>query len=649
MFNKKKFLSYLLFFTFLVNGNHAYSSQNEEEEDISETSQVAPPLSDKKEQERYLGLSDTKGKARENPSNKRSYSTTVVPKTSREQDTQATTKNKKRRISVAIREDYSQVYATPTYDATFKYLMADRDICISFLRAFIPDENITSLEFLDEHLSPFKLYQQARTFLNDTNSKKVVKKINDLLEEREVKEDRFSISFTNAHTPEEQEVFGGGEFIKGLAQIYGDILKGYPQPYRNSQVDLLCQIDRSYYALVEVQVIPQDYWDKRALAYAANIYGRQLSEGQGWDKIKKVICINLLGGGADNTRWSEITGFRQLTFKDQHNTEIEEGIEILQYPLFHDQIREESEVRKRYSEEVKTEYIEWIDFFEKASSKKEDEVEEEVTSIAVKKAYERIKASDLPVGVKEEYEQQEKELFAKYSRHTEYLKKQAEEKGKEEGIKEGIRQTVINMIKQGISSDIITMATKYNSDEIQQLKENLANEGQETTGRGTVDLSATEMQVKQESIEFAMKQGAVGPRLIPGWELHDVEDEGNCFYDAIAHQMQLIKHPFLNEVPSTTLPRDSLRLRLQGVDFKDKEWAEDQHIDQFVKSFNDIILAVVDTRAPENGFTYYYMNVDGEVVTHAPDNKLPLPPKNIIRLAATGNHYLSIVSYPSKN
>src|SRR3546814_17375709 len=61
-----------------------------------------------------------------------------------------------------------------------------------------------------------------------------------LLEEEEVEDQRFS-SFTNAHSGQGNKTHGRDEFIKGLASIYGDILRGSPLPHRNSQVNLLCE------------------------------------------------------------------------------------------------------------------------------------------------------------------------------------------------------------------------------------------------------------------------------------------------------------------------------------------------------------------------------------------------------------------------
>lgn len=106
--------------------------------------------------------------------------------------------------------------------------------------------------------------------------------------------------------------------------------------------------------------------------------------------------------------------------------------------------------------------------------------------------------------------------------------------------------------------------------------------------------------------------------------------------------MELIGHDFLQTVQKETLPRDSLRLCIQGQDFKDQEWAEDRIIDEMVKKI-DVILPIIDTRSPENGYVYYYLGNNGEFITHIPDDGSSLPNKKIIKVAATGNHFLSVV------
>lgn len=54
----------------------------------------------------------------------------------------------------------------------------------------------------------------------------------------------------------------------------------------------------------------------------------------------------------------------------------------------------------------------------------------------------------------------------------------------------------------------------------------------------------------------------------------------------------------------------------------------------------------MDTRRPEQGFTCYFVDDDGEVTTFRNDEPLP-EGKTILRIAATGNHFMSVRSHPA--
>jgi hypothetical protein len=149
--------------------------------------------------------------------------------------------------------------------------------------------------------------------------------------------------------------------------------------------------------------------------------------------------------------------------------------------------------------------------------------------------------------------------------------------------------------------------------------------------------------IRAESLSLAMSQGRIGPRQILGWKLHDVKDVGNCFYEAVIHQMQLINHAFLATVPSETLARNSLRLRIEGENFRDRQWADHEEIIKLAQEFN-LVVAIVDTRTPQVGFVYHYVRIDGNYDS-TPDNAL-VSGREIIALAYTGDHYLSVVSSP---
>ena len=237
--------------------------------------------------------SDESFRPRSESSSSRSSSRSVSPSLSLETPEGSPLKKQKTASSPSrwLMRKHAQVYAIPTYDATFKYLLSDEEICLSFLQAFLPDQKIRRVRMQDQHLRPFKEFQKMRTLINDRKIKRFVNKVN-MLDDEEKK----NITVTLWDHGEAQTLTHGDKFVVNLAQNYGDLLITYPKPERNSQVDILCRLGDGSHAIVEVQVLPEDYWDQRALAYAARVYGRQLSSGESWEDIRKVICINILGG-----------------------------------------------------------------------------------------------------------------------------------------------------------------------------------------------------------------------------------------------------------------------------------------------------------------------------------------------------------------
>ena len=138
----------------------------------------------------------------------------------------------------------------------------------------------------------------------------------------------------------------------------------------------------------------------------------------------------------------------------------------------------------------------------------------------------------------------------------------------------------------------------------------------------------------------------IGPKAIEGFSLRNVEDKGNCYYLACVDQMRGTGHPFLSSIPSGTSAHDSLRLKVQGELFKDREWADITEILSSVERLN-IIIAIIDTRHPNLGFRCYYPD-DATGTARETYDPVELPSKyNVVRLAFTGNHYLSVTSHPA--
>jgi hypothetical protein len=160
------------------------------------------------------------------------------------------------------------------------------------------------------------------------------------------------------------------------------------------------------------------------------------------------------------------------------------------------------------------------------------------------------------------------------------------------------------------------------------------------SGEEDEDLKAA----KKQSLSEAISQRKIGTREIPGWVLQDVEDKGNCFYDAVALQLISTNHEFCKTIAEKTSLGKNLRQQIQGESFKDKEWAGEEEMIILMRKLNCVV-AIADTRYPNNGFTYHYINTLGDADRTIDPTQLPQP-SPIVKLAFTGNHYMSVTSHP---
>lgn len=150
---------------------------------------------------------------------------------------------------------------------------------------------------------------------------------------------------------------------------------------------------------------------------------------------------------------------------------------------------------------------------------------------------------------------------------------------------------------------------------------------------------------------IAASQSKIGPKTIAGWELTDVPEIGNCFYEAVALQLQKNDFPIAETFPETkpenggTALVDILRRR-STAQFIDRDWvAGEEQILKLAKELN-IVVAIVDTRTENPEFQYYFANWNGTMGTTR--NKTEIPQGQMVaELAYTGNHYLSVTSKPS--
>jgi predicted transposase/invertase (TIGR01784 family) len=356
-----------------------------------------------------------------------------------------------------------QEYSSPTSDKTFKLFMTNPNVARSFLRVFVPDPSIQIVDQMSEHLNSLNEFQRARKNLHSKKYKGYIARIKDLLKKGIVKDEAFYTGFIHASTGENVLVKGGAYFTKSFVDIYNDILRGYPRPSRNAQVDYVCLVDNSYYAVVEIQVVHQSYWDERALNSAASLYAHQLREGDKYKDIKKVVCINIIGDGSEVHMWPGKRHFQHFRFQDQHGTLLEKGIEIIQYPLGQDETFDEA--IEKLSEPGKIEFREWWEFLAHADKHKKEMVAQ-VQTPEVREAYELVRFSNLSPNRRAKIIRR-KQYWDLYKDQTKAHIKKWTEKGREEGKKDTARR----LITMGLSDEQILHVTELPLEEVRALRE----------------------------------------------------------------------------------------------------------------------------------------------------------------------------------
>ena len=339
-------------------------------------------------------------------------------------------------------------FSCPIYDAAFKYVMSDPAIRLSFLQTFAPNEHITSSIELSEYLTPLAEHKKARETVHSKSVVSLMERIKAIPKSKDI-----SVIL--------EGLKGDSEALWQLAYHYEQILKVFPDPHRNSRVDLLCTVDGGSHILVEIQAIPQNFWDKRALAYAAKIYGDQLKRGGNWSEIKRVVGINILGNQPmDYSHWrgEDVgNGIRHYKFQDDAGRVIEDGIEIIQYAVEHINPPTGSDVT----------FAEWVDYFKRANERSMAYLES-IRTEAVKNAYLKLRLDEWPESIKERYNQQVED-FGKYSQNTDYEIAKGKAEGKAEGERLAKIETARNLKALGMPTDIIAKATGLSESEIEGL------------------------------------------------------------------------------------------------------------------------------------------------------------------------------------
>ena len=144
-----------------------------------------------------------------------------------------------------------QVFGIVTYDALFKWVLSADSIRPSFFHAFIPNIVVQSSERLDDHMNPLQELQLLRHMINDGEITNLVASL---------KEGKPKLEVHIADSYHEKAT----EFLKSILHHFDDIQYSFPRPRFDGTMDFVCKLDTGEYALIEMQIVPQNHWDQRA-------------------------------------------------------------------------------------------------------------------------------------------------------------------------------------------------------------------------------------------------------------------------------------------------------------------------------------------------------------------------------------------------
>ena len=249
---------------------------------------------------------------------------------------------------------------------------------------------------------------------------------------------------------------------------------------KQSVVDVLCKDENGVQLIIEMQVAPQEGFEKRAQYYAAKAYSRQLNkgkkEGARYIDLKAVIFIAI----SDNIIFKDKIFYKSdhiILDKESYAHDLKDfSFTFIELPKF-----------KITDINLLTNIVEkWCFFFKNADKTSEADLRKLIGSDnVIERAYDELNQFNWTEDELLTYEQETKRIMdnqAAEDYKINQIKQQiieAEEKGKAEGkvegkVEENIRvkiEIAKNLLSQNIDINTISTATGLSIAEIEKLKD----------------------------------------------------------------------------------------------------------------------------------------------------------------------------------
>ena len=232
---------------------------------------------------------------------------------------------------------------------------------------------------------------------------------------------------------------------------------------------------------IEIQICDEADYNKRALYYWAKLYTEQLKESEDYGQLSKAIGIHIL----NFTSIPESDKYHNVF----HSVEKENGVHYFKDLELHTiELRKFTDkVSNQISdvlEKIKTSLDIWVAFLTKYNLFDKDNLPDKFKNTGLKKALNVLEVMNFSEAEKEGYEDHLKWLRIQTNTIKKY-EQQARAEGLAEGLAEGIAEgeargeaksrteVAKNLIKLGVSTDIIINATGLTHEEVEEIKANI--------------------------------------------------------------------------------------------------------------------------------------------------------------------------------
>ncbi|WP_264328451.1 Rpn family recombination-promoting nuclease/putative transposase [Wolbachia endosymbiont (group A) of Andrena hattorfiana] len=248
---------------------------------------------------------------------------------------------------------------------------------------------------------------------------------------------------------------------------------------KQSIVDVLCRDSTGAQYICEMQVAKTKGFEKRAQYYAAKAYSRQADKGDQYQDLKEIIFIAI----ADCILFPDKSEYKSKhTIRDEDTNEHDLKdfyfifVELPKFP-------------KNKEDQLSSIVEKWVYFFRYADETSEEELERIIGSdLIIKRAYEELNRFNWSEKEFIAYEQEIKRILDEQAVLAQKLDdatakgiqighEKGRAEGKEEGIQIGVekgekqaKMTVAkNLLKAGVSIDIIAQTTGLTVNEVKDL------------------------------------------------------------------------------------------------------------------------------------------------------------------------------------